>query len=241
MPPELRAMIWENVLAADKGMDGPDGTKMISIGVFPGGFYDDQPPYLTTAEWCKQPPITQVSRLIRAETLPIYYSNTFVIHVEHRKYGPSSMKYAYDWLTDMGEANRGLLKSLQVRWCPSADSDGLTRKRLCSVLAKAGLTVPYNAVTTLIPRGFPEPHEVHLWDPVSDAEDDRDTRADKRAEKDLLGMRSYPHRKPYLPFSWGANKEWAREDRQTDCFEPNQQRRGEGRQGRAVGRCLTER
>lgn len=184
LPAELRNRIYELVLAADDGIELEDGSFMIEIGDFLTGDEEEGLTlYLSTPFWCTQPPLTRVSRQMRAETLPVYYGcNTFVTYVaevicigERDMVAIQSLNH-HVWLKDMTAANRGLLKHLHVRWCPNASQVALPRSKMAKILETLGVGLPEDAISTwvksfdptYIGRGIPSD-----WEDVSISKEGR--------------------------------------------------------------------
>lgn len=153
MPAELRNRIYELVLSADKGIECPDGTHMIEIASpsDEDSWTDEgwQPAYFSTKGWCTQPPLTRVSRQVRAETLPVYLGvNIFVIYVEgncHLNVGDSE-----HWFRSMPKMHHHFIKNLQVRFGVNSSTVGLPGKRMARVLHHLKIGVAEEAVSTWV-------------------------------------------------------------------------------------------
>lgn len=197
---ELRNRIYELVLAADDGIQLEDGSFMIEIGdLMTGNEEGSEPQYTFTPFWCMQPPSTQVSRQVRAETLPVHYgSNTFVVYIEEcgclsAEEEVISLRMADGgvWLQSMTFANRRLLNHLRVRFCPNTSTVGLPRCKMARVLQDIGIGVPENAISTWA-RPFAKytgPGEFGDWEDVSVSKEGRSESDEDEVER---GLREEP-------------------------------------------------
>lgn len=87
------------------------------------GYYSRQFTYVPDEYWMAQPAITQVSREIRSETLPVYYgANPFQTYVFEASavMNPECQDFVWlnlaeKWLRAIGPENRSLIKNFEIR------------------------------------------------------------------------------------------------------------------------------
>ncbi|KAK3674543.1 hypothetical protein LTR78_005629 [Recurvomyces mirabilis] len=125
LPPELRSRIYEMVLRFDHF-----GDRVIQFDQTPMFWFEIKPGYRHPA--C-QPAITRVSRLLREETLKMFYSiNTFSISLpEAFATLEAGRKPEFEqWLEGIGETNaarvgRVILRCTRSGCCPDVDATRL--------------------------------------------------------------------------------------------------------------------
>ena len=115
------------------------------------------PPYRKLTQWAMPPAITQCSRQIRQETVPIYYgANQFITYSEIIRGShdssliaeighPTAMK----WLKAIGPENTRFLQDIRVRF-PSFYTDACPAMRFIAHASRIGIALPKGSVTGFV-------------------------------------------------------------------------------------------
>lgn len=161
LPPEVRNRISMLALTIDEkaaGEIGPDETPLIEIVDFHDRsdscsckFCD----YSGNEEWMEQPPLTRVCKQLRDETLPIYYANTFLLHVWDYGCTPNKTTgeitlYSHgvlDWLTAIGAKNRDLIRKVVLQNATN-NWTGISPERFAAALNAAGVSLNNCVITS---------------------------------------------------------------------------------------------
>lgn len=212
LPVELRNRIYELVLVADAGIKRPDGSYMIEIG----SPYDESkwsfeemgwdPRYWSTPCWCQQPPLTRISRQLRAAALVVYYGlSTFIVYVEGCE-PRLNLGEARPWVSSLPTASQRLIKDLHVRFCPNSSQTGLPGKRMASVLGALNFDVPEKAVTVWVAPEIAATYRGHFedWQLLEDAKNSAEECQHSEVEEGFSAEVRYAARQSEedVPYQW---------------------------------------
>lgn len=157
LSPELRNRIYELVLIPqDLDETGYErGHRTENRAAIRLGYHYNYSQGATASQnaWALQPALTKVCRLIRKETLSVYYgANEFVTEADDRKTHPPWVNeirfpHALRWLRAIGPENRRLLRTLTIRGGCLA-TRWVSARRFLAVMAKEGIDVPEDIVAS---------------------------------------------------------------------------------------------